>query len=238
MKNPLLTAVSWVGWSLRVSPGQGKYVSQVDGVSDMAPTCQLYGSVGKCLIKGTMASACPFSRRKLSPSFWLDTRHFSSSPYATGAFQAATLVLKLRGSESELIHVWVLCRKLLGTLEIFCTNLISAIFCSQKLWGLIFLVLEPVVGRPDVGLGLLTHMWVRIFIHHMWMWDQPIPHLHPSYQSGWMWFLYFHSCQTSIQLNFWRFWVMVLYFSCNFDVVVQGAVFTYATTLTKSLNQN
>ena len=39
--------------------------------------------------KGTMASAC------------LDARHFSFSLYTTGAFQAATLLLELRGSESE-----------------------------------------------------------------------------------------------------------------------------------------
>ena len=48
---------------------------------------QLAGSVA--FIKGTRASAC------------LDARHFSFSQYATGAFQAATLVLELKGSESE-----------------------------------------------------------------------------------------------------------------------------------------
>ena len=41
------------------------------------------------------------SERRLSPSPHLDVRHFSSSLYATGAFQAATLVLELRGSEPE-----------------------------------------------------------------------------------------------------------------------------------------
>ena len=41
------------------------------------------------------------SDRKLSFSFHLDARHFISSLYATGAFQAATLVLELRESESE-----------------------------------------------------------------------------------------------------------------------------------------
>ena len=50
---------------------------------------QLASSVWGRFRKGTMASAC------------LDARHFSFSLYATGAFQAATLVLKLRGSESE-----------------------------------------------------------------------------------------------------------------------------------------
>ena len=87
---------------------------------------------GGGLSKGRQPRPTFLSERKLSPRSHLDARPFSSSPYATGAFQAATLVLKLRGSESELIHVWVLCRKLLGTLEVFCTNLISAIFCSQK----------------------------------------------------------------------------------------------------------
>ena len=40
----------------------------------------------------------PFER-KLSPSSRLDARHFSSSPYATGAFQAAAPVLELRGRD-------------------------------------------------------------------------------------------------------------------------------------------
>ena len=50
---------------------------------------QLAVSVGGRFRKGTMASA------------QLDARHFSSSLYATGAFQAAALVQELRGSESE-----------------------------------------------------------------------------------------------------------------------------------------
>ena len=55
----------------------------------MAPACQLCGSVGGGFIKETMASAC------------LDARYFCSSLSATGAFQVATPVLELRGSESE-----------------------------------------------------------------------------------------------------------------------------------------
>ena len=41
------------------------------------------------------------SWRKLSPRSRLDTRHFSSSLYASSAFQAAAPVLKLRGNEAE-----------------------------------------------------------------------------------------------------------------------------------------
>ena len=50
---------------------------------------QLAGSVEERFRKGTMASAC------------LDAKHFSFFPYTTGAFQAATPVLELKGSESE-----------------------------------------------------------------------------------------------------------------------------------------
>ena len=50
---------------------------------------QIAGSVGGGFRKGTMASAL------------LDARYFHFSPYATGALQAANLVLALRGSESE-----------------------------------------------------------------------------------------------------------------------------------------
>ena len=41
------------------------------------------------------------SGRKLSPSSHLHARHYSSSLCATGAFQVATLVVELRGNESE-----------------------------------------------------------------------------------------------------------------------------------------
>ena len=50
---------------------------------------QLAGSVWGGFRKGTMTSA------------HLDDRHFSSSLYATSSFQAATMLLELRESESE-----------------------------------------------------------------------------------------------------------------------------------------
>ena len=64
----------------------------------MAPVCQLHGSVGS--EKGQWPLPTFLSGRKLSPISHLDARHFSSSLYAT-AFQAATLVLEIRGSVSE-----------------------------------------------------------------------------------------------------------------------------------------
>ena len=50
--------------------------------------CELPDSLQGGFRKGTMASAR------------LDARHFRFSLYATGAFQAATSVLELRGSET------------------------------------------------------------------------------------------------------------------------------------------
>ena len=69
--------------------GGANNFSQVDELSDMAAACELCGSMRRGFRKGTMASV------------HLDDRHFSSSLYATGAFQDATLVLDLRGSESK-----------------------------------------------------------------------------------------------------------------------------------------
>ena len=63
--------------------GRSNSVSQVDGVSDMAPACWLCGGRFR---KGTMASA------------HIDARHFHFSLYTTGPFQAAILLLELRGS--------------------------------------------------------------------------------------------------------------------------------------------
>ena len=82
--------------------GRTNGVSQVDGVSDMAPICQLCGSVvGEGSKKGQWLLPASVSEKKLSSSFCLDARHFSSSLYATGVFQAATPGLELRGSDSE-----------------------------------------------------------------------------------------------------------------------------------------
>ena len=90
-----------VGWDVVSGDLQGgaNSVNQVDRVSDMAPSCLFCGSVWGGFRKGMMASALLFIWEKAIPQ--LDAGHFSSSLYTTGAFQAASLVLELRGSESE-----------------------------------------------------------------------------------------------------------------------------------------
>ena len=90
-------------------------------------------------------------------SVHLDARHFSFSLYTTGAFQAATPVLELRGSESEYVSLFV--SSLRGTAwapEVSSTNPVPDGFCIQKLWELIFLALEPWAWGPGVGLGPLA----------------------------------------------------------------------------------
>ena len=63
----------------------------------MTPTCWLCGSVAGELRKGTMASAQLSVLEKAVPQILSDAKHFSSSLYATGAFQAAPLVLSSEG---------------------------------------------------------------------------------------------------------------------------------------------
>ena len=50
---------------------------------------------------------------------------------------------------------------------------------SPKLWGLTFLALELWAEGPGMGLGLLAPeiSLLNFFIHAMWVWDQPFPHL-------------------------------------------------------------
>ena len=62
-----------------------------------------------------------------------------------------------------------------------------------------------------------------ILTHHMWIWDQPFQHLHPSYQYGRMWFLYsvvvrlpFKSISASSE--WWLSYNLVVIF----DLVVRG----------------
>ena len=52
--------------------------------------------------------------------------------------------------------MWVLYEELLGTPEVSSIDSIPAGFCIQKLWGLIFLTLEPWAGESVVGMGLLA----------------------------------------------------------------------------------
>ena len=84
------------------------------------------------------------------------------------------------------------------------------------------LSLELCSGEPSVGLRhLILEIFLPIFICHTWVWDQPVPHLHSSYQS-WCGF-FFNSIVVGLPFSSVsdgsKWW---LFSSCNFDVVVQG----------------
>ena len=107
---------------------------------------------GRCLASRV------FSGRKLYPGSHRDDRHFSFSPYATDVLQVAVPVLEPRGSESEYVlnMLWALKEKLLENPAVSSTAPTPTDFCSQKLWGLIILELEPWAGWPGVRLGSLA----------------------------------------------------------------------------------
>ena len=123
-------------------------------------------------------------------------------------------------SLSRWVRVWVLQEELLRAPAASSTNLILAGFLSQKLWGLTFLALESWAGWTGVGLGLLAP-------------EISLPNFYPQGFGASLFWVHtsptcldgcgcqFHSCQASIQLDFWCSWVIVvLCFICNFDVVV------------------
>ena len=191
----------------------------------MAPTCQLCVSLAGRFRKGTMASACHSVWEKTVPQLlpWCQTLQFlpvcrcciSSYP-GTGAQREWVWVSSHVGSLRGTPH------RLLGILEVSSIDSIPTALATRIYGDLSFWHWKPVLWNLIWGCdSLLPRYPTQIFSHHTWIWDQPFPHLCPSYQSGWMWFLLFCSCQTSIQLDFWWFWVMVvLYFSYNFDVAV------------------
>ena len=120
-------------------------------------------------IKGQWPQPTFLSERKLSPSSCLNARHFSSSPYAIGAFQTATPGWSSEGALSKSV-----CR-------FFERN-------NLRLWKFLPLTQSPPVFAArsygdlsfwhwNPGLGVLMWGWnsllprypPRIFIHHTWM---------------------------------------------------------------------
>ena len=187
-----------------------------------------------CLASGVV------SRRKLSPCTCPDGRHFNFSLYATGALPAAASMLEPRGSESA----WVL--SLLRALqEETAENLAVSFaappptgFYSQKLWGFIFLALEPWARWSGMGLGFLTpEVFLPIFMHHTWVSTTCSVSMHLSLRLCFSTLpTYVDECDFFHVLNFfWWFWVIVVVWSsCDFcySCVRGWAVFAYTSILT------
>ena len=127
----------------------------------------------------------------------------------------------------------------------FSTGSNPTAFHSQKLWGLIFLALEPWSGEPIVRLGPLTpEISLLIFIYHMWVWNQPDLCLCPSYRSQWgffnsvVGFLWF--CIVGLPLSLisegseWWFFFSLVEIWCGY--ARRHAMFIYVPILTGSPN--
>ena len=146
----------------------------------MAPTCQLCDSVGTQFSKGTMSSACLSVWEKADPSSCLDARQFSSSLYAMVPFKLlpwcwsseevslSPCVGSLRGTACDsrnffhwLRPHWFLQPDVVGTY----------LSCTENLgWGGLLWGWDSSLPRYPS----------QIFIHHTWMWDQPILLLYSS----------------------------------------------------------
>ena len=205
------THVGWRNRALDNHQGGATHMNQVDGVSDMVSL--LYGSVWGGLRKGTRATAWPLG-------------------FCLG--ESCPLTLTLMPDTSVSAHVplmlfhllphcwspeWVSLCKFLICCEPFKNRCLkipqflpnSQWFLLPEVMGTYLSVTRPWAGWSAVGLGSLdSEVSVRIFIHHMWVWDQPVSCLHisvashllPCYLSGWTWLPWFFDCQTSTQLDF------------------------------------
>ena len=133
------------------------------------------------LSEGTVASLTTSVWEKAAPRSHPDAGKFSSSLYIPSTFQSAAPMLEPRANESAEVFLWALSEELPGTPEVsFYHNLNSCCFLQMEFMRLNFLTLETWAGRPGVGLGpLVPEISLPIFIHHTWVWDQPILCLYP-----------------------------------------------------------
>lgn len=154
----------------------------------MVPSHRLHG---RRLNTGTMMA--------VSPAFALKSQNsvsFCMSPSPPNCSPST-------GAQSECLKVSEYVCRLLKRTPVFpaAFNLTRMVgipddFCSHMLWGLLFLAFllqdwEPGVGpRPLTLQARLPQLrFLLILNHHTWVWQQPISHLCPSYQSQGIFFI-------------------------------------------------
>ena len=169
----------------------------------MAPACWLCGSVWGEFRKGTIASAHLSIWEKCCPPAAVLVPDTSGPPCMP---VVPSKLLPLCWSSDGVSLSKSMCgffrRNCLGLQQCLLLTLSLLVFAARSFGDLS-------VWHRKLRLGFLV--WVchsllsrypsQIFIHHLWVWGHPVPCVCPSYQSGWMCFFKFHSCQTSIQLN-------------------------------------
>ena len=153
----------------------------------MAPAFWLCGSQGTGLRKGTMASV-HFSvwKKALSPS--APTLMPDTSVPPCMPLVPLRLVPQCWSSEGMCMSK-SLCGFFKGSclgLQKFLTPIQSPlVFAARSYGSLPFWHWNPGLGGLVWGWDFsLPRYSSQIFIYHMWMWDQPVSHLQPSYLSG------------------------------------------------------
>ena len=88
------------------------------------------------------------------------------------------------------MYVWVLYGKLFWTSEVSSNNSIPTGFLQPEVMRTYLPGTGTLVGGPSVGLGLLAPeiSLLNFYPPHVGV-GPACSTLHPSYQSGWMWFL-------------------------------------------------
>ena len=149
-----------VGWGRAPEYHQDRAnnVSQIDGVSDMAPSCWLCVGRAQKRKNGLCQHICLGEH---CPPALAQMPNNSVPPCMS--LMPFNLLLQYWSSEevspSESVHGFFKrnCLRLQQFLS--STASIPSCFYSQKLWRLIFLALELCTGEPVGGLGLLTPLW-------------------------------------------------------------------------------
>ena len=118
-----------------------------------------------------------------------DARHLSISQYATGAFQAATPVLGHRGSKSDKSMCGSLRGNVWGSIIVF-HQLNPCWFLQPEVVGTYLLGTGTLGWGACCGAELLTPeiSLPNFYPPHVGVGPAHL-HLHPSHQSGWVWFL-------------------------------------------------
>ena len=154
----------------------------------MAPAFWLCGSQGTGLRKGTMASAHLSIWEKAVPS--AHTRHWLPDILVPPCMPLVPFKLlpqcwSSRGASLSKSMCGFFKGSCLG-LQKFLTPIQSPlVFAARSYGSLPFWHWNPGLGGLVWGWDFsLPRYSSQIFIYHMWMWDQPVSHLQPSYLSG------------------------------------------------------
>ena len=197
MEKSLLAAVSWVGKSLKGSPGWGKQYLPVWWIF-IYDTCLL--ALWLCGVQkqdnGFCLLFCLGESCLLATALMVDTSVppcmslcLSSCYPDAGTQREWVWVIPCMGGVSLSNTMYGFFKRNFLGLQKFLLLTQSHWFLKPEVMGISLPGTGTLGGGAWHGAGIPCPLTSWIFIHHTWMWDQPILHLQPSYQSRWMWFL-------------------------------------------------